>query len=253
MMGIASPYNITIVTLPLNDTEKYIKSGKAGAYFYQTELSKYLYLTRVTQTSNKPFARIQRMQFIYKAKSKTRAAINMLTAKVPEHLKTLIFCANKRQAIETCGKRFFSKPTILPKDKTNPEKVAEYEFIMSGYNGSVDIAEWVEKDRGQMSCVEALNEGVNLGKIDIAFIVQLNSKKLHFIQRIGRILRYYRGHTGEIVVLAYEDTVDLEWANRAIRGLNLKRIRYIRYQDVMEGKAKLLQDQEEVVAESAGW
>jgi superfamily II DNA or RNA helicase len=250
MMGIASPYNITIITMPLDNSEKYVKSGRKDAYFYQTELQKYLYLTKMTQNTNSKRERIQRMQFIHKAKYKSLAAISLLET-IPEHLKTLIFCSNKRQAIQVCQKRFFSKPSLTPKNKLNPEKVAEHEYLMSGYSGSVDIAEWVEADRGQMSCVEALNEGVNLGKIDIAFIVQLNSKRLHFIQRVGRILRYYRNHTGEIIIMTYENTVDLEWANKAIRGLNLRKIRYVQYQDILSGKEKLLQDKPAAV--SAGW
>ncbi len=262
-LGIATPYNITVVTMPLDNKEKYVKSGRAGNYFYQTEEAKYNFLTRSVFNTANVMARLQRMQFIYHLKSKTNAAKTLLDAYIPDNLKTLIFCSNKEQANAVCPNRYYSRPTkpSIPKKlkghftneqlatalvdklgeyKNYAERLKNYQQQMLEYHGEKDLVEWVMGDCGKLSCVEALNEGQNLGKIDIAFIVQLNSKKLHFIQRIGRILRYYRGHVGEIIILATENTVDLEWANKAIRGLDSSKVRYITLADILQGKQQLL-------------
>lgn len=246
-LGIVAPYNITIVTMPLDGQNKYIQSGKKGAYFYQTELKKYEYLTMKVLNGNEKMARLQRMQFIYKLKSKT-IATGWLLDKIPEALKTLIFCSNKRQAIDTCKNRYFSKPSLPVKDKSKADKVTEHLYIMNEWHGDDDLEAFVEDRIFRLSCCEALNEGVNLqgtGKIDIAFIAQLNSKQQHFIQRIGRILRYKRDHIGEIVILAVENTVDLEWANRSISGLNVSKVRYVKLEDILSGKEELLVTKQE--------
>jgi len=248
-LGIVAPYNITVVTVPLDARDAYVQCGKKGAYFYQTEQKKYDYLTMKTLTSNDSVPRLQRMQFIYKLRSKSKATKALLDM-IPESLKTLIFCANKRQAIDACEHRYFSKPTITPKERVRLDKVEEYQYIMGEWHGDKDLEDFVGDRISRLSCCEALNEGVNLqgeSKIDVAFIAQLNSRQLHFIQRIGRILRYKRDHTGEIVILAVRDTVDLEWANNAISGLNSAKVRYVNLEDVLSGKEELLVTKEEEV------
>lgn len=238
-LGIVAPYDITVIEIPLNETEKYIKVTKK-ATILKTEKEAYNYYTRMTIVSKNPFSRINRMRFIYDCNSKGYAAKRLLDYKIPKDLRKIIFCGSKAQAISISPYRFFSKPTIKPNEVVkDSQKYAQYKYLMDNYQGSDSLNKFVSGEIDEIACVTALNEGHNLGQIDIALVVQLNSKQLHTIQRIGRILRYYVGHVGKIIILVLKNTIDEEWCEKALRGLDRSKIRRISLEDIRTGKEQL--------------
>jgi len=75
-----------------------------------------------------------------------------------------------------------------------------------------------------------LNEGHNIPiKVDNAVIVQLNSNDRNLIQRIGRILRYKKGHVAKVIIILCIDTVDENWYIKATAGLDSSKITRIRF------------------------
>ena len=237
-LGIVSAYNITVVTMPIDGTERYIKKYKRST-FLNTETHMMDYHNAAVFSSRNPMARINRMQFIYKLRSKTRAAQALLKL-IPDDYKTLIFCANKAQAVDLCENRYFTKPSITKFEAMEEEKVAEYRHIMDNWQGTTGLNKFLLDEVNQLSCVNALNEGHNLGLIDIAFIAQLNSKQLHFIQRIGRILRWSPDHKGEIIVVVARDTIDEEWARKASHSLDANNIRWVSIESILDGTESLI-------------
>jgi len=229
-LGISSPYEITVITVPMDKVDKYVKSGNATkGYFYQTEQEKYNYLAKRALMVGGKLNLLNRMKFIKVLRSKTRAAVNMLSHIIPQDVRTLIFCGGIEQAIEVCDRRYFSKPSCKPTDPIDKrDRVAR-------------ILEHYEKDRGyddfkagninRLSCVESINEGHNLGDIDCLFIVQLSRQQLHFVQRAGRI-RFRPNITGKIIVLVADGTIDVEWASRAMRGFDHNKIKWVTLEDV---------------------
>lgn len=202
-LGLVAPYDITIITTTLSTGEKYIKAGNKQKTFYQNEKERYNYLTkRCIATPSKTFF-LSRMRFIYNLKSKTEATKAILENVIPKDLRTLIFCGSIDQAENLCPYTFHSKTT----DKY--------------------LTMFKKKEINRTACVNALNEGQNIDELDVAFIVQLNSKELHLIQRIGRFIRYRVGHIGKIIILCVEDTVDKDWVNKAIANLNPVNIKWI--------------------------
>jgi ERCC4-related helicase len=119
------------------------------------------------------------------------------------------------------------------------DKLREYRHILDNWQGTTGLNKFLLGEIQRLSCVTALNEGHNLGKIDVAFIVQLNSKQLHFIQRIGRILRWSLEHKGQIIILVARDTIDEEWARKATYGLEETNIRWVKIEDILEGRKSL--------------
>ena len=233
MLGIVAPYDITIVTMYLDSVDKYIEGGSATNRFFQTEKSRYEYLSRSAFSRPTKMGFIQRMRFIYDLRSKTKAAKLILVHIIPKELRTLIFCGGKKQAVELCDRTYFSKPSLPKKLPNNPsaakldkfvKDTIEYEQMMKVYEGDAAFDDFKSGIIDRMACVDALNEGHNLNDIDVAFVVQLNRNAKNLIQRIGRAIRYKPGHRGKIIILCVEDSMDKEWVKSATAGFSVANI-----------------------------
>jgi superfamily II DNA or RNA helicase len=66
--------------------------------------------------------------------------------------------------------------------------------------------------------------------LDSALIVQLSSKQLDLVQRIGRVLRKRKDHKAKIMILCTIDTQDEKWAKKALEPFDKKKIEYV-YRD----------------------
>jgi len=250
LLGIIAPYEITIVTVPLDDKDEYITVGsKIKGYRQTTEMKNYLYLTN--NRFRGYMGLIKRMQFIGSLKSKTEATKYILSL-IPDTLRTLIFCGSKKQANEVCPYRHYSKPSPPSKKKLQEkatenaynkynEELEQYNRDIFIYNNTVVnmLDRFIDEEINKLSCVEALNEGQNLPNIDIGLVAQLNSKQLTFIQRLGRIIRYRVGHTGKIIIVCASETEDWNWVKKALKGLDMSKIRYISLEDLKNGKESL--------------
>lgn len=250
-LGLVAPYDITIVTMPLDDVDKYIKSGSKEKPFYQTEKQKHDYLCKSVMFGANKLARINRMQFVYNLKSKTLAAQRILEHKIPKDLRTIIFAGSKDQANQVCEYRYYSKPTkpkrLSEEDRKNFQKVVKYNtavvnysLALKEYQSDVSLNKFLNEEIDRLACCEALNEGHNIPNVDIAFIIQLNSNSLDLIQRLGRIIRFRPGHLGKVIILVAEGTVDAEWATKAMYKLDRNRIRWITLEDLRTNKETLI-------------
>lgn len=216
-LGVIAPYEITVVSVPLDSRNRYIKAGSLARPFYQTEKANYEFFIKWEHSPERMSEILyrKRMHFIYNLKSKTEAAKQILL-RIPPKKRIVIFCGSTEQADALSGCTYHSKS--LSDDCYEDFK-----------NMQVDI----------MACVNSVNEGHNLPFVDLGLVVQVNSNDLHFIQRLGRIVRYRPGHIGRFIVLVAEGTVDVTWLNEALRELNPERIRRIKFSDLIEGKEVL--------------
>lgn len=218
-LELVSPYEVIIIKIPMEANKKTCISGSKDKPFLQTEVSKYDYLTEVMNRAifsldprvkaTAMFKILARMRFIYDLKSKTEAAKFLLDNLVPQQERTLIFAGGINQAEELCRNSYHSKSK---KTDTSFD-----DFKASRIN--------------RLSCVNALNEGQNIPDLDIGFVVQLNSKALNLIQRIGRIVRYREGHRAQIYILCATGTQDEVWVEKATEELDKSCITYVNYKD----------------------
>lgn len=195
--GVVAPYEINVVETRLNNKNKTIKAGKKPNFYYITERKKYEDLSKlinVLRYSNKDplWATMARMRFIYNLQSKTDLAKTILKDHIDKDLKTIIFCGSIKQAEELCKHRYHSKTS----DK--------------------DLEDFIDGKINRLSCVKAINEGLNIPMIDVALIVQANSKEKDLIQRIGRIVRLRDNHKALIWMLSVVDTQDEKWVDNAL-------------------------------------
>lgn len=221
-LGIVNPYEIIIVNVPLNFSIKDCLVGSKDKPFYTTELKNYVYLTEQCMLTPSKNNYLKRMRFVYNLKSKTRVAEMLLTHVIPQEARTLIFCGSKVIADKLCNFRFYSKPSKPKKGCIGYDaKMALYEVSKREWQGDVSLNMFVAGKINRLACVEALNEGHNIENIDYAVIVQLNSNEKDLIQRIGRCIRYKPNHTGKIIIMCSNDTVDAEWVASATANLKM--------------------------------
>lgn len=226
---LIAPYNITVVKVQLEKIRKTAKGGTIAKPFSITEFDGYWYLT--DQISNiksqmailsnnfdsipasmfqkKQMYERKRMHLVYNLQSKLDAA-KFLLSHMSRSRKTLIFAGSIKHAEELCNNSFHSK---------SPKNSTVYNDFCN------DQITW-------MSCVNAVNEGHDFPNMDTALIVQVNSKSLIMIQRIGRIIRYRSGHIAKIMIIVAKDTIDEEWTKTALSKFDNENITYVNFNEL---------------------
>lgn len=212
--GIITPFKIKVVDLVLDNKDKYVKAGSKAKPFLQTEEAQYSYLDKLVTKSYfterkdaTKFALLARMRFIYNIKSKTKLAQYIIDNYMKDE-RSLIFAGRIEQAEELCKETYHSK--------TNDTNLSKFQ----------------EQKIQKLSCVQALNQGINIPNVDSAIITQLKSKDHHVIQQIGRVVRWREDHIANIWVLRLLNTVDEDWVNAALAGFDPSLIEYIYHKNI---------------------
>lgn len=206
-LGIVASYEIIVVETQLDNTKLNSQGGTKDKPFMTTEASNYQFKSRRIQQiqfSGKPvpkFLYLNRMHMLYDLQSKTDAAKLILNS-ITKDAKTLIFAGSIKQAEELEKNTFHSKTD----DK--------------------DLKLFQKNKINKLSCVQSLNEGINISDLDIGVVVQLNSNPRNLIQRIGRLVRLRNGHKAKIYILSCSNTQDEKWVEKAIEGLDRNNITY---------------------------
>jgi len=220
-LRMVAPYEIQVVFTRLNSKDKNIVAGNKVKQFMTTEEKMYQYHTNVIQQlmynrSRTPqqnaalkYKILGRMHFIYGLESKLAAARKLISELEADSTdRNLVFCSNISQAEKLCANTFHSK--------------------------SEDDKAFVRFKRGRintLACVKSINEGHNIPvQVDNILVVQLNSGDLNLIQRMGRGLRYRKGHKARIILLVCQDTVDENWLDSATKNLDQSKIKKVMFQ-----------------------
>ncbi len=202
---ILNDYKIIVHYLPLSEARTHKVAKKAGGFFYTSEKDNYKYWSeRIVGTfspKQQQIFRIMRMQALMQFASKERYAKQLLEM-IDE--KCIVFCNNTEQADRICSHSYHSK---------NPQSEFNLEAFKAG-----EIEE--------LSCVMQLNEGVNIPNLKYGIILHAYSNERKSSQRLGRLLRLSPDQKAIVHVLVYENTVDAEWVQDALRDLDPEKIVY---------------------------
>ena len=213
---IIANYNITVVTLPLNNKDKYVESGTKKKRFFTTEEGQYSYLTkqfnkfRILAHKNPKLENIKyayagkRSRFIYSSKSKLELA-NKVIESVPG--KKLIFSVLTDIADKLSNKSYHSK--IHSKER------------------ELNLQEFKEGKFNKLSVCGMLSMGFTDKNLKIGIFHQLQSSEEEAQQKIMRMCNYVaEGVDAEIYILAYENTVDIDWVHKALEPFDKSKIKY---------------------------
>lgn len=202
---ILNDYRIVVHLLPLNTYKTHKVVTKKGG-FMTSEKEHYNYWTKQIDKTftlgNKQKMRIMRMQGLMQYATKERYAKSLL-----EHVddKCIVFCNNTEQADRVCENSYHSKN---PNSEDNLEKFKQGKFKC-------------------LSAVQQLNEGVNIPNLKYGIILHAYSNERKSNQRIGRLLRLNPDQQSIVHILAYKDTVDVEWVLSALSDLDQSKIKWI--------------------------
>lgn len=238
-LRLVAPYEILIVETRLDSVDKYIPAGSKDKPFLSTELSNYTYLTNLMKKqmfSTNPqmkkagtFTAMKRMRMIYNLKSKTEAA-KVILSKISQQYRVLTFCGSIEQA-----ESLANKPN--PSDLQFPGDNTPHTFHSK--SGDYWLKKFQSLEVSRLTCVKALNEGMNIPQVDYGVVVQLDSNERSIVQRIGRLIRYRKGHIGKIIIIIAVDTQDEKWANKALENLDQSKIKRVRYENIVSGSETL--------------
>jgi hypothetical protein len=145
--------------------------------------------------------RIMRMKALMEYETKERYAKHLLNY-VDD--KCIVFCNTTEQAERVCSNTYHSK------NKDSEENLEKFK-------------------RGDFNCLSAvvqLNEGVNIPNLKYGIILHAYSNERKAAQRIGRLLRLNPDQTAYIHILAYKDSVDIDWVISALSDLDQTKIKY---------------------------
>lgn len=213
-LGLVAPFDIEVFEVELDSSRRYVKAGSKSKPFLSTERSFYNYLEKQINAikeldpedvTPKDRAKLdmlyrKRMHFIYNLKSKTVAA-KWLLDNIPVDKRVITFCSNIEQAETLCEDSYHSK---------NKKKNNLLHFINQVIN--------------RLTCVNALNEGVNIPNLDVGVVVQANSNEINLIQRIGRVVRVRPGHRAKIYIFVASGTQDMLWLDQSLAGFDPSKI-----------------------------
>lgn len=227
-LKLVSPYSILIVETRLDNFQRNIEAGGKEKKFMVTEKENYDYKDRKLQKmlyakkdkegrKKYEYAVRERMRLIYNMSSKKEIARYLLDNFIPESEKYLIFAGSIEHANELCKYKFHSK---------NKRYNAKHLQLFND-----DIT-------NRLACVEALNEGVNIKKVKGALALQVNSVDRDLVQRLGRLIRYVRGHKGKFIILCCIDTQDKEWTDTALESFDESTITRTSYSQILVGNFK---------------
>lgn len=265
--GLVAPFDIFIIKTYLDSVNKTIKAGNAKKSWMQTEQQRYDYLTStidklrvekleklkefnldkgnvkdfrslyfnetypkaLLEQNYSNFSTYERYvkledsyeiriltQIMYRKNlienlpSKTALAKVIMNRVCTDEMRSIVFGGSIKQINELCGEFVHHSGIKLKKGD-----ISQYDMFR-------------EEKINLLGVIKALNEGHNLPNVDLAIIVQINSKELDFIQRLGRIIRSRAGHRARMFVIVVQDTVDENWAKSALKSFNPSKITYLK-------------------------
>jgi superfamily II DNA or RNA helicase len=202
---ILNDYKIIVHSIPLDKRKNLKIATKNGGFFMTSEAENYAYWTNriyaATSGAQEKIFRIMRMKAMMTFKSKEIYAMEMLDMM---HEKCIVFCNTTEQADLICKDSYHSKNSD---SETNLERFK---------NGEIQI----------LSCVQQLNEGVNIPNLKSGIILHAYSNERKSNQRIGRLLRLNPDDKSIIHILMYDSTVDVDWVSQALKDLDQNKISY---------------------------
>lgn len=216
-LGLISPVNIKVIHCFLDGIQNYVPWTTKKGTKYLTEQKVYdrlEWMLKVTieRGGDPTFTFNRRAKYIRSIFVNKREIAKYLFHKlIPESKRYLLFCSDIDQAENVLPGRTFHS-------KSGPEAFDAF----------------LNKEINQLGVVKAINEGHNIPELDGAFIIQIDSVRRAFIQRIGRTARFRKDHESDVYVFIYQNTVDQQWFDMATSKFPKRFITHYFWKDLLK-------------------
>ena len=241
---VVAPYELHIVYTKLEDRLKTVTGGTKAKPFKQTELSAYAYWDQAFKDRSDEYntfvsENLWHLGWSNLVEYRNEAKMEQNKVEIAKHLK-------REAALNGRKMMAMSKRTQLIQNSYNKTRIAkrlvdefcEDKFRYLFFAGSIKQSDlilpnntynsksnsdayerFMNLEDNKLIAVKGLNEGTNIADLDFGIIIQLNSKELDVIQRIGRVIRMRPNHVGKIIILCVEGTRDYDWLKSALRNM----------------------------------
>ena len=218
-LGIVSPYEITCIPIKLTDKErtnyktinsKFVKCKYALGQFDAFNIAKAIMSNSHSHPDDKRVA-AQFYQSIRERKAIVDFARNKLTAfqkLVKDNIdkKILVFSGANSFTDELCES---VSPLAISYHSGKTKKQRELS-LQSFRDNQINI----------LCSTKALNQGLDIPNANLGIICGITSKSLSMIQRVGRLIRFEEGKTGQIFILYVKDSQEEKWLKNSVKTLN---------------------------------
>lgn len=188
-------YIIYVHMLDLNTVPTIVtKKGR------MSERNNYFMWNKIVDNKPTQMNRILRMKAIQSYTTKvdyTKSLLNIFTD------KTIVFTELTAQADSILPN------TIHTKNKNSKQVLEDFK------NGAIN----------KIATVQMISEGVNIPNLKNCIILHSYANERKFSQRLGRMLRLNPNETANIHLLVYKNTIDEEWAKKALADFDNNKIK----------------------------
>jgi superfamily II DNA or RNA helicase len=209
---ILNDYKIIIHAVKL-DIEKNIKvEFKNGGSKMTSETESYNYWTENIMVAEAVSNRLAHSKF----------AIGRMSA-----MKKFV---SKEKYVQDLIKDFDDKVILFCNTKEQADKMAQHSYHSANPESEANLELFKKGSIPYLSCVNQLNEGVNIPDLRYGVIMHAYGNERQASQRIGRLLRLNPDDKAYIHILMYEDTVDETWVSTALSDFDPNKIEYYNLQ-----------------------
>lgn len=191
--GILNDYTLSVWYVEMTPLEK-------SAYLTHCAAVQRAFLTRNDNFINMKLG--ERMRFIYNLNTKVKAGIYLRDQIRATGKKNIIFCGSIETADQLSPYRYHSKVT------------------------DTDYRRFLNNEIKELASIKQIQEGSNIDNLESALVVQLNSKQLNLLQKLGRLMRLEVGKIARMHVLIVKDTMDENWLHKATKSIDPAKIKH---------------------------
>lgn len=222
-LGLVSPYNIVCrpIDLTFDERTNYKKINNRFVYwkgqlgqFDAWENAKLI----MQDLSASPQEKKAATQF-YRSIRERKKIIDFAENKI-DAFKDLVLANPDKRILAFGGANEFTdmlSDSVIPlaqsyhSKRTKKQKEAALELFR---DGTINV----------LCSTKALNQGFDVPDANMGIICGITSKSLSMIQRVGRLIRFQEGKTGEVIVLYVRDSQEEKWIKNAVK--NLKNVTF---------------------------
>jgi|TARA_R110002167_G_scaffold126219_1_gene306848 superfamily II DNA or RNA helicase len=216
-LELVAPYKILCIPLDLNDEERaeYKKINNSFGY-HKNRLGFGAFDTAkaiLADGSATPKDKATAFQF-FACIRKRKKIIDHASAKVSK-LQSIIVNHLDTQILVFGGSNAFTDELCAAID----DRAVSYHSAKTTKQKKNALQRFNDGEADVLCSTKALNQGFNVPNASVGVICGLTSKSLSMIQRIGRLLRFQEGKTGQVYILYVQDSQEEKWLKEAVKGL----------------------------------
>jgi superfamily II DNA or RNA helicase len=218
-LKIVAPYKISCVPIKLTFSEQidYKKINKNFVYwkFQLGQFDAFNEAKRILGDHRSSSEDRQAAVQFYRCIRERKIIVDFALNKVKKFQKLILKNSDKKILVFSGANKFTDalcdsvSPLALSYHSNKTKKQRE-DALQKFRDGDINI----------LCSTKALNQGLDIPDANMGIICGLTSKSLSMIQRVGRLLRFKKGKTGEIIILYVKNSQEEKWLNNAVRTLD---------------------------------